>query len=69
MKMAGLALEFCASIRAPGASLTIAEAYLRLGDVTRARDYVRQACALKGEKVFKAFSPADQEALGLTASR
>ena len=67
LTMAGSALEFCASVRAPSASITMAKACLRLGDVPRARKYVRQACELKGEKVLEVFSYADRDALGMAA--
>lgn len=67
IKMAGSALVFCASVRAPLASLTMAESFLRLGDVSRAREYARQACDLRGKGVLKAFSAADRETLGLEA--
>ena len=65
LKMAGLALDYCASVQAPLASLTMAQAHLRLGDVARAREYVRQACDLKGERVLEVLSQADRDALGL----
>lgn len=65
LEMAGSALKFCASARAPLAVLTMTQAHLRLGDVTRAREYVRQACDLRGEKVLEVLSPADRETLGL----
>lgn len=66
LEMASSALLFCASVRAPLAYLTMAEAYLRLGDVPLAQDYSRQACELRGEAVMKQFSPADQETLRQT---
>ena len=65
LKMAASALEYCASVRAPLAALTMAQAYLRLGDVVRGRDYMRQACELKGERVFEVLCPADRDALRL----
>ncbi len=67
LEMAGSALEWCASQRAPQASLTMAKSFLRLGDVTRAREYARQAYGLRGEGVLKVFSPADRHALGQVA--
>ena len=67
LEMAGSALEWCAAKRAPQASLTMAKACLRLGDITRAREYARQACGLRGEKVLQVFSPADRDALGSAA--
>ena len=68
LEMAAAALDYCASVRAPLAALTMAKAHLRLGDVARARDYARQACALRGESVMKAFRAAEREALGPIAS-
>ena len=65
LKMAGAALAFCSSVRAPLAALTMTQAYLRLGDVTRAREYARQACNLRSENVLQVLSPPDREALGL----
>ena len=65
LEMAGSALEFCASARAPLAALTMTQAHLRLGDVARARDYARQACDLRGEEVLEVLSPADRETLRL----
>jgi tetratricopeptide (TPR) repeat protein len=67
LEMAASALAFCSSVRAPLASLTMAESFLRLGDVTRAREYAEQACNLHGKGVLKSFSPTDREALGLDA--
>ena len=67
VEMAGSALEFCASVRAPLAALTMTQAHLRLGNVTRAREYARQACDLKSEKVLQVLSPADRERLGLAS--
>ena len=67
LAMAGSALEWCGTQRAPSASLTMAKSCLRLGDVTRARQYARQAYGLRGEGVLKVFSPTDREALGQVA--
>lgn len=64
LEMASTALAFCASARAPLASLTMAKAYLRLGDLPLAREYARQACQLRSEAVLNQFSPADRETLG-----
>jgi tetratricopeptide (TPR) repeat protein len=64
LEMAGSALAWCLSQRAPLASLTMAKSYLRLGDVVSAQDYARQACGLRGEGVLQAFSPEDRAALG-----
>lgn len=64
LEMAGSALAWCASQRAPLASLTMAKSCLRLGDVTRAREYVRQAYSLRGEGVLTVFSPAERSVLG-----
>jgi tetratricopeptide (TPR) repeat protein len=69
LEMAGSALEFCAAVRAPLAALTMTEAHLRLGDVTRAREYARQACYLRGEKVLDSLSPDDRRTLSLAISR
>jgi len=65
LEMAGSALEFCASVRAPLASLTMVEAYLRLGDVTCAQEYARQACDLRGERTLEVLSLEDRAALGV----
>ncbi len=64
VEMASAALAFCAARRAPLAALTMAKALLWLGDVTRAREYARQAHDLRGEAVLKAFSSVEREALG-----
>jgi tetratricopeptide (TPR) repeat protein len=64
LEMSSTALAFCGSAQAPLASLTMAKAYLRLGDVPRARDCARQACQLRSEAVLKQFSPADRDTLG-----
>ena len=65
LEMAGSALDYCASVKAPLAALTMVRSFLELGDVIRARQYARQAYDLRGEEVFKSFSLADRAALGL----
>ena len=65
LEMADSALDYCASVKAPLAALTMVKALLGLGDVTRARQYAQQACDLRGEGVFNYLSLADREALGL----
>ena len=67
LEMASSALAYCASVRAPLASLTMAKSFLRLGDLVRAREYAQQACDLRGGEVLNAFSSVDQQALGLAA--
>ncbi|WP_428377434.1 hypothetical protein [Lichenicoccus sp.] len=64
LEIAGAALTYCASVRAPLAALTMAKSYLRLDDVQRAREYAGQAYRLRGPAVLNAFSTADREELG-----
>ena len=61
---ASAALAFCNSVRAPLAALTLARSHLMLGEVEEGRRYAREACALHGEAVLKAFTNAEREALG-----
>jgi tetratricopeptide (TPR) repeat protein len=58
-----LALDWCRKINQPLPSLTIAKAYLKLGDRQSAVAHVIAAHRLIGDDVFDQLDPADREVM------
>lgn len=56
-----LALDWCLKINQPLPSLTIAKAYLKLGDRQNAVTHIRAAHRLIGEDAFDQLDPADRD--------
>jgi tetratricopeptide (TPR) repeat protein len=61
--VAKLALDWCLKIKQPLPSLTIAKAYLKLGDRQNAAAHVREARCLVGNGVFEQLDPVDREVM------
>ncbi|MGE0237105.1 MAG: hypothetical protein AB7F09_05135 [Parvibaculaceae bacterium] len=61
IEVSDLALEWCLKIGQPLPSLTIAKAYLKLGEGEKAAKYVAQAHRLIGDDVFEQLDPDDRD--------
>ena len=55
-----LARAWCRGIGQPLPSLTMARAYLQMGDSSRAEPYLTETHALIGDTMYEHFSPSDQ---------